>query len=150
MASSIDATKPVSVNPTTQSVRDNFAAAKSEIEALQLSITKTRTYNVAGQMPGQMITGISRWYPEGNIQVTGVFFSLGSPGVTLGCTAMLKKNNANFLSANITTAAGEYKSNTATPPSPNAVATDYFTVDAQSLGGDAKDMVVHIQYKNIA
>lgn len=35
MASSIDATKPVSGTPTTASVRANFSAAKSEIEALQ-------------------------------------------------------------------------------------------------------------------
>lgn len=36
MTSLIDATKPIAGNPTTQSVRDNFAAAKSEIEELQL------------------------------------------------------------------------------------------------------------------
>jgi len=35
MASAIDATKPVVGTPTTQSVRDNFAAAKTEIEVLQ-------------------------------------------------------------------------------------------------------------------
>lgn len=35
MASSIDSTKPVTGAPTTASVRANFAAAKSEIEALQ-------------------------------------------------------------------------------------------------------------------
>lgn len=35
MASAIDATKPVAGTPTTASVRANFAAAKSEIEALQ-------------------------------------------------------------------------------------------------------------------
>jgi hypothetical protein len=35
MTSSIDPTKPVSGTPTTASVRANFAAAKSEIEALQ-------------------------------------------------------------------------------------------------------------------
>lgn len=35
MASAINALHPVSGNPTTASVRDNFAAAKSEIEALQ-------------------------------------------------------------------------------------------------------------------
>lgn len=38
MASAIDITKPVEGNPTTQSVRDNFAAAKNEIEALQTSV----------------------------------------------------------------------------------------------------------------
>jgi hypothetical protein len=35
MTSAIDASKPVAGNPTTQSVRDNFATAKSEITALQ-------------------------------------------------------------------------------------------------------------------
>lgn len=35
MASAIDATKPVAVNPTTASVRDNFATARDEISALQ-------------------------------------------------------------------------------------------------------------------
>jgi hypothetical protein len=35
MTSAIDATKPVTGSPTTQSVRENFAAAKGEIEALQ-------------------------------------------------------------------------------------------------------------------
>jgi len=35
MASSIDITKPIQGNATTQSVRDNFSAAKTEIEALQ-------------------------------------------------------------------------------------------------------------------
>lgn len=35
MSSAIDPTKPVSTTPTTQSVRDNFAAAKAEILALQ-------------------------------------------------------------------------------------------------------------------
>src|SRR5262245_29895388 len=39
MPSNIDATKPVTGNPTTQSMRDNFAAAKTEIEALQTSAT---------------------------------------------------------------------------------------------------------------
>jgi len=37
LASTIDATKPDGTIPTTQSVRDNFAAAKSEIEAVQVS-----------------------------------------------------------------------------------------------------------------
>ena len=35
MASSIDETKPIEGSATTQSVRDNFSAAKTEIEALQ-------------------------------------------------------------------------------------------------------------------
>ena len=40
MTSAIDATKPTTGNPTTQSVRANFAAAKAEIEALQQAIAE--------------------------------------------------------------------------------------------------------------
>lgn len=43
MASAIDVTKPSSTAPTTQSVRDNFQAAKSEIEALQANVTTLQT-----------------------------------------------------------------------------------------------------------
>ena len=38
MTSAIDTTKPTTGNPTTQSVRNNFAAAKAEIEALQAQL----------------------------------------------------------------------------------------------------------------
>jgi hypothetical protein len=38
MTSAIDATKPVTGSPTTQSVRDNFATAKTEISALQAAV----------------------------------------------------------------------------------------------------------------
>jgi hypothetical protein len=39
MTSSIDISVPVAGNPTTESVRDNFSVAKSEIEALQSAVT---------------------------------------------------------------------------------------------------------------
>jgi len=38
MTSAIDATKPVTGNPTTQSVRDQFATARDEITALQAAV----------------------------------------------------------------------------------------------------------------
>jgi hypothetical protein len=47
MASSIDATKPIEGSPQTQNVRDNFSAAKDEIEALQalqVSIAETEGF----------------------------------------------------------------------------------------------------------
>ena len=47
MASSIDATKPISGNPTTASVRSNFSAAKTEIETLQ-GITVTAASGLTG------------------------------------------------------------------------------------------------------
>ncbi len=39
MASNIDPSKPITGNPTTQSVRDNFNAAKQEIESLQTAVS---------------------------------------------------------------------------------------------------------------
>ena len=41
MSSNIDATKPAAGAATTQSVRDNFAAAKAEIEALQAAVAES-------------------------------------------------------------------------------------------------------------
>lgn len=43
MTSAIDPTKPVFGTPTTQSVRDNFSAAKSEIESLQSDVATALT-----------------------------------------------------------------------------------------------------------
>lgn len=47
MASNIDSTKPTTGTATTQSVRDNFAFAKSEIEALQDGIATETTDRIA-------------------------------------------------------------------------------------------------------
>lgn len=44
MSSAIDVTKPVTGSPTTASVRSNFAAAKSEIEALQTGKQDSGSY----------------------------------------------------------------------------------------------------------
>lgn len=57
MPSNIDATKPVTGNPTTQSMRDNFSAAKSEIETLQTNVSTAQTTanakaSVAGDLSG--------------------------------------------------------------------------------------------------
>ena len=46
MASSIDATKPISGSPTTASVRSNFSSAESEINALQTADTALQAIEV--------------------------------------------------------------------------------------------------------
>ena len=50
MTSAIDPSKPVAGNPTTQSVRDNFTASKSEIEALQAT-----AISAVGTVQGQTV-----------------------------------------------------------------------------------------------
>jgi hypothetical protein len=54
--SNIDPTKPVEGDPTTQSVRDNFAAAKAEIGALQTPAIATPGI-VAGTLVLDVTTG---------------------------------------------------------------------------------------------
>jgi len=58
--SAIDPQYPVYGTPTTQSVRDNFAAAKSEIEALQggkLDLTGGTMSGAIGLAVGQILDG---------------------------------------------------------------------------------------------
>jgi hypothetical protein len=56
MTSQIDATKPITGSPTTASVRDNFAVAKSEITALQNSTASGPWLSLnGGQMTGSLM-----------------------------------------------------------------------------------------------
>lgn len=57
MASSIDATKPISGTPTTQSVRDNFSAAKSEIETLQSDVAGKISASSTDTLTNKTISG---------------------------------------------------------------------------------------------
>jgi hypothetical protein len=60
MASSIDTTKPEEGNATTKSVRDNFATAKSEVEALQ---AKATNLDSNGNYSGGSVSGLSSDLP---------------------------------------------------------------------------------------
>jgi hypothetical protein len=60
MASLIDNTKPVAGTPTTQSVRDNFTAAKNEILALQRQIGYA-DYNDTLTATTPISVGVSTW-----------------------------------------------------------------------------------------
>lgn len=56
MTSAIDTTKPTTGNPTTQSVRNNFAAAKAEIEALQAQPPRAQSQQYSQQQREQSKT----------------------------------------------------------------------------------------------
>lgn len=60
MTSAIDITKPVTGSPTTQSVRDNFTTAKSEIEALQDRVGFA-DYNDNGTVASPIAVSVSTW-----------------------------------------------------------------------------------------
>jgi hypothetical protein len=54
MSSNIDITKPVEGNATTQSVRDNFSHAKTEIEALQLAVGNNSSSDLVSDLTPQL------------------------------------------------------------------------------------------------
>lgn len=67
MPSAIDATKPVTGNPTTQSVRDQFATAKSEITALMTQTAALPTASdTAPAMDGDAAAGSAATYSRGD------------------------------------------------------------------------------------
>lgn len=72
MTSLIDPTKPVAGTPTTASVRANFAAAKTEIEALQ-----AQTAQLTG-MPRQMVFAKAQSYLEPMTSTTFISQGIGA------------------------------------------------------------------------
>ena len=74
MTSSIDPTVPVAGNPTTASVRENFAAAKAEIQELQ---ARALIHGPAGPQGPTGATG-----PQGQPGATGLAGPQGPKGAT--------------------------------------------------------------------
>ncbi|MGI9309102.1 MAG: hypothetical protein ACR2P6_07560, partial [Gammaproteobacteria bacterium] len=79
MASSIDPTKPEAGTATTQSVRDNFSAAKTEIEALQSATVEGTAIKSTGETGGTKFLredgdGTCSWQPStgGGVDTSGV------------------------------------------------------------------------------
>lgn len=72
MASAIDVTKPVSGSPTTQSVRDNFTAAKSEIEALQTDKANLAAPALTGNATAVNLTVSGTLNAGGTLELGGV------------------------------------------------------------------------------
>lgn len=72
MSSAIDPTKPTAGTATTKSVRDNFSAAKDEIEALQTDvITAQSTADAAASTAASAaMTAMTTLYPVGAIYIS--------------------------------------------------------------------------------
>ena len=83
MASSIDATKPISGNPTTLSVRSNFSAAKSEIEDLQSTKAPiaSPTFTGTATIPTAVITSLT--FNGVAITATGTEINSALDGITV-------------------------------------------------------------------
>lgn len=125
MPSSIDITKPIQGAATTASVRDNFAAAKTEIEALQAisniqgilhSNGNTITAAVPGTdyvAPNTAITGATKMlitYDAGGLVTAGADAGLDNLSDTIitdpQLDQILKFNGANWVPGSIPASAG--------------------------------------------
>src|SRR4051794_8433078 len=62
----IDPTKPEHGDPSTQSVRDNFAAAKLEIEALQAAMDALLPSDALPAMDGAASAGVAAFFSRGD------------------------------------------------------------------------------------
>ena len=76
MASSIDPTKPITGNPTTLSVRDNFSAAKTEIEALQTDKADLASPALTGTATAVNLTVSGTLTASGTADLSGATLSL--------------------------------------------------------------------------
>ena len=96
MASNIDATKPTTTTATTQSVRNNFAAAKAEIEALQESAgiadgsitdakigNRTIDQSLSGGATTGLLTSLLSWIGKAIKATSGETDWYDAPGTTL-------------------------------------------------------------------
>ena len=90
-------------------------------------------------------TGTPRWYPDRDVTLLGVYFSLGTTGSVLDVTIDVLKNGTSILSGTYPTCyTGTHKS-TSVALSTTITTSDYLTIDVTAA--DGADMLVCIQYK---
>jgi hypothetical protein len=104
--------------------------------------TDVTKYNITGTIT--VNTGAMRWYPDRNITLSKVYFSLGtSPSGNV--VIDVKKNGTSIFSGTYPTCtSGNYLSSSVTV-STNLTSTDYITVDV-TAGTSGSDAVVFIVY----
>ena len=141
MTSAIIATDPVATVPTTQSVRDNFAVAKSEISALQLATTTTAA------ITGGTITGVTldNTVIGGGTAVAATFTDITAAGTLAftGATATFDGGTIDAMAiGGSTPAAGAFTSLSASTTL--AVTTTSTLTGAVSFGGEIVETVYAI------
>lgn len=142
MASALDITKPEEGSPTTASVRNNFAAIKNSLEALEAREHVSK-FNIVGNLADAPAVGTSKWYPEKGIVISRVYFSLGTSGTTTALDVL--KNGVSIFDADKPTCSpGLYKSSVVAPATAIVETGDYLTVNVVSPSGS--DAVLCIVY----
>lgn len=124
---------------TTNTLYFYNGSAWKEVTGDAKSVSK---YNITGVM--SINTGTMRWYPDRNITLSKVYFSMGT-SPTSNVVIDVKKNGSSIFSGSYPTcSSGNYLSSSvsiSTPMSP----TDYLTVDV-TAGTTGSDAVIFIVY----
>lgn len=128
MASAIDETKPTMGNPTTQSVRANFAAAKAEIEALQAQLAARAITTAFAAAPGAEQDFVT---------------AAQMGGITTSTRYLIRC--ANGASGSVTfhpSGGAEFFSSVPTITTPNQLQTRVFRYDASGFGVQSRTIDV--------
>jgi len=95
MASSIDATKPTAGAALTADVRNNFSAAKTEIEALQAAVASALVAKAGDTMTGTLTTSVGTFASTVADGASAVGFNFSTSSyTTAGALVARLRNNA--------------------------------------------------------
>jgi hypothetical protein len=108
------------------------------------SSTRITRHVITGSISPRI--GTKRWYPEGNVTITSVYFYMGSSPPVVGSIIIdIKKNGVSIFGNNYPTCTPtNYRSNSVALSTP-MLSTDYLTIDIVS-GSDGVDLITGISY----
>ena len=102
-------------------------------------------YTVVGTLA--VATGTPRWYPDRNITLTGIYFSLGTAPSGYSCLIDVLKNGASIFSGTYPTCTTGNNLSTTVAVSTTMTTSDYLTVNITAVSGVEADMLICIQYQ---
>lgn len=93
-------------------------------------------------------TGVSRWYPPAACTLASCTAFVGTAPTGSAVTVDVNKNGTTVLSSPLSISDGSYSSAVTTPTTTSMTATDYLTVDVDSIGSTepGRDLTVRIVY----
>lgn len=141
MPSAIDITQPEAGNASTAAVRSNFAAAKTELEALQdLATSGPR---IIAMFPGDLapLVGKLPWRPRLPVTLTRVVVVMGT-APTVAATFNLRKNNLAIFADPLPTVAIGQTESAPLVFDLDLDPTDTLTIDCNAATGAAASVLI--------
>lgn len=113
-------------------------------------ISAARTCEISATVDGiqTVRTGALRWYPPASCTLVSCTAFVGTAPTGAALTVDVNKNGTSVLASALSIAAGGYSSIVTTPTTTAMTASDYLTVDVDSIGSTepGRDLTVRIVY----